>query len=287
MAREPAGVVCGTGFEDRPELIGVIARRWRLFGNTRRSLRARKTRSQRNSAATATSLIPSCRLPTGRSDRLARQTQRRRGRAAHPGTRSMPTPSPGRSTQRRGAGRPVRPFLADGRRVAVLGFSAQWSSPTPRQPFSTARRSQPPRSPRDRRRDHRGRAAAVPDVVRGLNSADFLVDESGIPLLEINPRPGATLDIFEPNEDPSSPCTSRRARVYCRRKHRASSKRGHRRSSMPSATSRRFALDWPAWTADRPDAGSSVAKGDPLCTGSLAAPPARQARRRSHSGEPR
>ena len=34
MAREPAGVVCGTGFEDRPELIGVIARRWRLFGNT-------------------------------------------------------------------------------------------------------------------------------------------------------------------------------------------------------------------------------------------------------------
>src|SRR4029453_13845859 len=32
--REPAGVVCGTGFEDRPEVLGAIARRWRLFGNT-------------------------------------------------------------------------------------------------------------------------------------------------------------------------------------------------------------------------------------------------------------
>src|ERR1700750_2034444 len=33
-AQEPAGIVCGTGFEDRPELIGAIARRWRLFGNS-------------------------------------------------------------------------------------------------------------------------------------------------------------------------------------------------------------------------------------------------------------
>src|SRR5262245_4597681 len=32
--REPAGVVCGTGFEDRPEVLGAIVRRWRLFGNT-------------------------------------------------------------------------------------------------------------------------------------------------------------------------------------------------------------------------------------------------------------
>src|SRR5262245_27547081 len=30
---EPTGIVCGTGFEDRPELIGSIARRWKLLGN--------------------------------------------------------------------------------------------------------------------------------------------------------------------------------------------------------------------------------------------------------------
>src|SRR5882724_898023 len=38
--------------------------------------------------------------------------------------------------------------------------------------------------------------AAAPLV--GLNSADFLVREGAFHLLEINPRPGATLDMFEP-----------------------------------------------------------------------------------------
>src|SRR5256885_13595725 len=29
----PSGVVCGTGFEDRAELIARMAQRWRVFGN--------------------------------------------------------------------------------------------------------------------------------------------------------------------------------------------------------------------------------------------------------------
>ena len=33
----------------------------------------------------------------------------------------------------------------------------------------------------------------------GLNSVDFLVADDAVWLLEINPRPGATLDIFEPD----------------------------------------------------------------------------------------
>ena len=40
------------------------------------------------------------------------------------------------------------------------------------------------------------RVAAAMSLV-GLNSADFLVDGERFWLLEINPRPGATLDIFE------------------------------------------------------------------------------------------
>ena len=34
----------------------------------------------------------------------------------------------------------------------------------------------------------------------GLNSADFLVSADAVWLLEVNPRPGATLDVFEPDE---------------------------------------------------------------------------------------
>lgn len=31
--RSPIGIVCGTGFEDRPELLNRLADRWRLYGN--------------------------------------------------------------------------------------------------------------------------------------------------------------------------------------------------------------------------------------------------------------
>src|SRR5215470_3777102 len=31
--QQPIGVVCGTGFEDRPQLLARIAERWRLLGN--------------------------------------------------------------------------------------------------------------------------------------------------------------------------------------------------------------------------------------------------------------
>src|SRR5262249_49877816 len=33
-ARHPAGTVCGTGFEDRPDILARVAERWRLLGNS-------------------------------------------------------------------------------------------------------------------------------------------------------------------------------------------------------------------------------------------------------------
>ena len=33
--QQPRGVVCGTGFEDRPDHLARIAQRWKLFGNSR------------------------------------------------------------------------------------------------------------------------------------------------------------------------------------------------------------------------------------------------------------
>ncbi|RZL86511.1 MAG: hypothetical protein EOP73_31720, partial [Variovorax sp.] len=40
--REPVGVVCGPGFEDRPELIDAIAARWPLLGNSGDTVRILK-----------------------------------------------------------------------------------------------------------------------------------------------------------------------------------------------------------------------------------------------------
>src|SRR5690349_23087433 len=38
-SRHPIGVVCGTGFEDRPQLLARIGERWRLLGNDPRTVR--------------------------------------------------------------------------------------------------------------------------------------------------------------------------------------------------------------------------------------------------------
>jgi predicted ATP-grasp superfamily ATP-dependent carboligase len=101
----------------------------------------------------------------------------------------------------------------------------------------------------------------------GLNSADFLIEENSFWLLEINPRPGATLDIFEPADTslfalhmaaisgalpesaPRLSGAAAAATVYA----------PHHIPSVP-------AIDWPHWAADRQNAGTSVSAGEPICT---------------------
>ncbi len=101
----------------------------------------------------------------------------------------------------------------------------------------------------------------------GLNSVDFLVAGEAFHLIEINPRPGATLDIFHDAEGellhahveachghlPSEPLRFAAAEaasfVYA-----------------PGPIAAMPACDWPAWAADRQKPGSALCVGDPLCT---------------------
>jgi predicted ATP-grasp superfamily ATP-dependent carboligase len=114
----------------------------------------------------------------------------------------------------------------------------------------------------------------------GLNSFDFLRDGEALWLLEINPRPGATLDLFEPEGGSlfaahvaacggtplSIPQSAGPAKataiVYA----------DHDIAAVP-------VLDWPGWTADRPHPGTCIKGGEPLCTVFSVAPSADEARR--------
>jgi predicted ATP-grasp superfamily ATP-dependent carboligase len=103
--------------------------------------------------------------------------------------------------------------------------------------------------------------------LRGLNSIDFLVEGTGYTLIEINPRPGATLDIFEECGGAlfRAHVESCRGRLPGRRfafKEAAAAGIAYARreiSSMPE-------FDWPDWTVDRQKAQSEVRARDPLCT---------------------
>jgi uncharacterized protein len=270
--QEPAGIVCGTGFEDRPEVLGNIARRWKLLGNppdvivrAKDPLVLSKLCRDNGIAHPDISLSPP-------SDPIY-WLRKRKGGAGGRHIRAA-VDDVGSETfyyQRRVAGTPTSAlFLADGNRALVLGFSAQWSSPTPRQPFRYGGAVQPASLA------HAAADTIIEAVERlvprlsliGLNSADFLVDDrGGIQFLEINPRPGATLDIFEPGDESLFAMHI----AACEGILPANAPRfEHARASAIVYAEREIAafpaLDWPHWAADRPAVGSRVARGDPLCT---------------------
>jgi len=268
----PAGIVCGTGFERRPQILRILAERWRLFGNNAKTVAKVKNPALLSSLC-ADLAIPFPEWSLSQPSAPAEWLAKRRGGAggSHISAAQQARRARGEIYyQRRVPGNPVGAlFLADGRRASILGFSAQWSSPTPHLPFRYGGAVRPaPLAPSTAKLLSAlvNRLAGALSLV-GLNSADFLVDGERFWLLEINPRPGATLDIFEPPEGslfamhmaacsgilPAAPRYPDGARA---------SAIVYAETDIPSVP----ALDWPSWTADRPAPGSTIKAGQPLCT---------------------
>ncbi len=267
---QPLGIVCGSGFEDRPQLLERIAERWRLFGNSA-AVVAKVKNPETLLAICCQASIPVPDFCLEKPQHPADWLAKRRGGAG--GSHIKPAENGIGDRiyyQRKVPGVPISAlFLADGASATVLGFSSQWHLPTADKPYRYGGAAQPAILP--------GHVAVLltAAVVRlsaaaalmGLNSADFILDGEQFWLLEINPRPGATLDIFESTQAslfslhmaasagqlPPAPCYSGRARaaaiVYAER-------------DIPLFP----ALTWPHWTADRPQQGIAIRVGEPLCT---------------------
>jgi predicted ATP-grasp superfamily ATP-dependent carboligase len=102
----------------------------------------------------------------------------------------------------------------------------------------------------------------------GLGSADFMVNGGEALLLEINPRPGATLDIFD--------CSA----TLLLRLHLEAIRTGKLPSSSlkfddamasaivyaPRGTVVPAGTLWPDWVVDRPNPSERIDKNRPICT---------------------
>jgi predicted ATP-grasp superfamily ATP-dependent carboligase len=129
-------------------------------------------------------------------------------------------------------------------------------------------------------------AAAVQRLMQviplvGLNSADFLVDGDEFRLLEINPRPGATLDVFEPAEGSLfalhvAACEGELSGTPPRFDGACAAAIVYAERDIAAAP----AMQWPDWTADRPHPGTAIKAGEPLCTVKAAAATAAAAKAR-------
>jgi len=166
-------------------------------------------------------------------------------------------------------------FLADGNSFRVLGFNETWVCDENRD-FTFAGAVSNANLPNEL-------CQQVIDAIRqlvqsfnlkGLCSLDFIVEEAGqYSILEINPRPTATFELYEfreslfvqhlaafngkmpePESDPglspeSSQGLSRALGVLY----------AGESITIPS-------LKWPGWVTDRPKQGKPIAKGEPVCT---------------------
>src|SRR5260370_36751189 len=94
-----------------------------------------------------------------------------------------------------------------------------------------------------------------------------MVDGDEFWILEINPRPGATLDIFE--DDEASLFSLHLEACAGDLPDRAPRLAGAKASAIFYAERDVIAperFEWPDWSADRPNAGIAIKAGEPLCT---------------------
>jgi predicted ATP-grasp superfamily ATP-dependent carboligase len=267
----PLGVIYGAGFEDRPQLLAALMQRWTLFGNRPDVVRRAKD-PEEIARACAALAIPhpqiAHRLPEDADQWLInRQGGGGGGHIVAAGARKLEA---GEYYQRRVAGSPVSVLLiADGRQAQVLGLSTQWTSPGAASAYRFGGAVQPPFPKPLCAGNLREAAIAVAQAfaLSGLNSIDFLVDGKAFHLLEVNPRPGATLDIFEDAEgrllrahiEACRGVLPQQPLVFARARASTIAYAPEEIVSMPE-------FDWPDWCRDRQNPGTHVARDAPICS---------------------
>lgn len=270
--RAPIGLVYGAGFEDRAELLDEAARRWPLFGNDAEAVRRAKDPSDVANLCAALGVAHpeiSLAAPPDPDGWLVKSIGGAGGGHVAPagawrgGEEAI-------YFQCVAPGEPVSILsLCAGSEALVLGASRQWTAPSPDEPFRYGGCVRPANLPAqmEERLAAAAKSLAKASGLVGLNSFDFLVDGDVFALVEINPRPGATLDVFE----------DRAGRLFqahieaCRGVLPGSALEFEGATAAAVAYARRAvaampALGWPQWASDRPRRGAALRLYDPLCT---------------------
>ncbi len=270
-AHPPVGLVLGSGFEDTPKLVDTLARHFPLIGN--------------GGDAIARSKHPASFFPL--LDRLS---------IPHPETRLDPPLHPeawlskriggsggahilpcaaakvrrGRYYQRRMEGTPVS-LLAVAARDAlhIVGFSRQWTVGGAVRPYRYGGATGPVAlgPSLEERMTAVAEAVCRELALAGLVSLDFLL-ANGVPhLLEVNPRAGATIDVF----DDAIGALFQAHVAACRGLPVVlpAATAGARAAAVLYAGSSPLIVGptpWPDWSADRPPPGTRIPGYRPIAT---------------------
>ncbi len=268
-----AGLVYGSGFEGRPELVSRLSVGRRLFGNSAAVIEAVRDPSRcfpllhrlgmRYPEVSQT-------IPPALSGWLTKHAGGAGGaQVRHADRRALGS---GGYYQRWHAGRTLSAlFLADGTRALLLGINEQWnSSARLDRPFlygGAVGGIQLPEPVESNLRSRLDALVAATGLV-GLNGLDFLLCNDEWFVLELNPRPTATMELYDPDypeglfqwhlracagELPETPAMSRVSRA-------------HAVVHSAAACTVSGGFSFPPCCRDLPQPGTRLAIGDPICT---------------------
>lgn len=274
-ASKPIGLVLGAGFECNPRLVARLAERFPLIGNNAETIR--RTKDPREFFTVLDDLgipHPETRLdaPSETDGWLMKRTGGSGGLHIHLCPAS-PRPDKRRYFQRRVRGEQISLMGLVSEKSAAFAASRQWTSPLPRRPFryGGAVGSLPLDEDLEARLIEMSLAVAERLSLSGIVSFDYLVDGDAISLLEVNPRPGASLDVFDDDSG-----TLFKAHVEASRGgDPAALLAADWHPPVARAAAYLYAdrgplsvadLDWPSWAADRPRTGCAIGAGQPLAT---------------------
>ncbi|MGH8581233.1 MAG: ATP-grasp domain-containing protein [Gammaproteobacteria bacterium] len=262
------GLVPGTGFEARPDLLKRIAAGRTLYGNPPALVRQMK--SPRHFFALLERLgIPYPETVLSPPGQAGGWLVKRTGGAGGAHVRhyyAADRHAPDDYFQRHVEGQGCSVvFLADGREARTLGFNETWvATPGFRYGGAVALPAIDPEL-----------KAALSEAVtrlvsatglRGLNGLDFIVAGDGWYALELNPRPPASFELHEHGEGLfAAHVAACRGRLPSRDTV-ARTLRGHALVYAEHDLRIQPRTAWPEWVSDRPCAGTAIAKGLPVCS---------------------
>jgi len=274
---ESIGLILGPGFEDSPKVIGELAKRYRLLGCAAESV-ARANDPKAFFALLADLGIehPSTVFEPPQ-DTAAGWLTKRAGACGGRHIRRFRRGTPARATlhryfQKEVEGEAISALAITGASGTAFAFTRSWSAPRGREPYRfggivSAEELDPDL---EARLIDACLALINPLELIGLVSFDFIVAGGGALLLEVNPRPGASLDVLD-----DAGGTLLKAHISACRGEDAVEILARQWRPKPHACAYLYAdngavevgnMDWPGWVSDVPPAGQCIENGDPIAT---------------------
>lgn len=275
-SQDVAGMVYGSGFEAMPELLEMAGRYLPVIGNTPRVVRNLKRPLQFFTLLDVLQ-IPHPTISYRPPEKTVGWLSKRGGGSGGTHVRkALPLPQ---MTQRRGEyyqrempGQVATLlFVADGQQAKAIGYNRQWTSASAAMPYRYGGAVSHAELPESVKRTLLQAAQRLTSAVglRGINSIDAIMDGEQAWVLEINPRLSATFDLYRAM--PGQPSLFELHLAAC----------VGSLADLPQLAPQAMAhhivyaldeirlpkdIDWPAWVADLPSPGATIAADEPICT---------------------